>query len=204
MNNEIIVVTGNIGSGKSFLVDRIKDLANENDVKVDYFNFDDFTKELYQNQEVQNYLLTMFGTLDKTKISDIVFSTPSMLEALNNFFFAFVEHKFIELVDGKKHHPLVIEFPMYFEMKERSTEMQLNRHKVKVITVICSDEARINRVMARDNTSREKVEQIVASQLPQEYKMTHADYVVDTSKSDAKSLTELLTTKFKKVFKHAS
>ena len=210
MKNEIIVVTGSIGSGKSRVLETIKNLSQ---VKVDFFSFDEFTRELYLREDVRDFLTVMFGTTDRSKISDMVFAagrqmgkteTVSILhEQLNDFFFKLVEEKFIELVNRKQNSTLVIEMPLFFEMKERSSAIQMVRSKVKVIAVVCDEAVRMQRVKLRDGFSEDKIKSIVSSQIPQEVKVEKADYVIDTTDGHCDvHVQDLMKVKFKKVFQH--
>lgn len=210
MKNEIIVVTGSIGSGKSHVLETIKSFSQ---VKVDFFSFDEFTRELYLREDVRDFLTVMFGTTDRSKISDMVFAAGRQMgktetvnilrEQLNDFFFKLVEEKFIELVNRKQNSTLVIEMPLFFEMKERSTAIQMVRSKVKVIAVVCDEAVRMQRVKLRDGFSEDKIKSIVSSQIPQEVKVEKADYVIDTTDGHCDvHVQDLMKVKFKKVFQH--
>ena len=210
MKIETIVVTGSIGSGKSRVLETIRNMS---EVKVNFFSFDEFTKELYERDDVKKFLTMMFGTTDQKKISDIVFAAGRqmgktetvniLLEQLNDFFFKIVEEKFVELVNRKQHTTLVIEMPLFFEMKERSNAIKMVRSKVKVVAVVCDNEVRIERVKNRDGFTEEKIRNIIDSQVPQEYKVENADYVIDTTNGHCEVYVEdLMKHKFKKVFFH--
>ena len=210
MKIETIVVTGSIGSGKSRVLETIRNMS---EVKVNFFSFDEFTKELYERGDVKKFLTMMFGTTDRKKISDIVFAAGRqmgktetvniLLEQLNDFFFKIVEEKFVELVNRKQHATLVIEMPLFFEMKERSNAIKMVRSKVKVVAVVCDNEVRIERVKNRDGFTEEKIRNIIDSQVPQEYKVENADYVIDTTNGHCEVYVEdLMKHKFKKVFFH--
>lgn len=211
MKNETIVVTGSIGSGKSRVLEAIKNFSQ---VKVDFFSFDEFTRELYLREDVRDFLTVMFGTTDRSKISDMVFAAGRQMgktetvnilrEQLNDFFFKLVEEKFIELVNRKQNSTLVIEMPLFFEMKEHSTAIQMVRSKVKVIAVVCDEAVRMQRVKLRDGFSEDKIKSIVSSQIPQEVKVEKADYVIDTTDGHCDfRVQDLMKVKFKKVFQHA-
>jgi len=212
MKIETIVITGGIGSGKSSVIESIK---RSSEVKVGFFNFDDYTRELYEREDVKQFLKTMFGTSDKKEISDIVFNqsrqlgktetTKILLDELNQFFFKLVEDKFIELVNRKPVNTMVIEMPMFFEMKKLSTKMQLVRTKVKVIVVAADDEVRVQRVKNRDGFTEEKVRDIMSTQVPQQYKIENADYVIDNTHGHCDvHVTDLMKHKFRKVFFHVA
>lgn len=198
MKNEIIVISGGIGSGKTSFINAIKELS---EVKIDFFSFDEFTKELFKKNEVQEFLMIMFGTTEQSKISDMVFKHEALLQSLNEFLFNFVEEKFLELVNMKHHHPLVIEFPMFFEVKEISDAIKFVRDKFKVVLITADESVRMNRVKNRNNFSEEKIKNIFKAQMQQDQKIVLADYVVDTSNQTSMEAAEkLMKNKFKKVF----
>lgn len=207
MKIETIVITGGIGSGKSSVIEAIK---RQTEKKVSFFNFDDFTKELYEREDVKKFLNTLFGTTDKKEISDIVLNgeesetTKIMREELNEFFFSLVEEKFIELVNRKPVSTLIIEMPMFFEMKKVSPKMQMVRTKVKVIVVTADDDVRIARVKNRDGFTEDKIRNIMSVQEPQQYKIEKADYVIDNTNGDCdNNVIDLMKNKFMKVFFNA-
>ena len=157
----------------------------------------------------------MFGTTDRSKISDIVFAVGRQMgktetvnilrEQLNDFFFKLVEEKFLELVNRKQHSTLIIEMPLYFEMKERSIPIKMARSKVKVIAVVCDNDVRIERVKKRDGFTEEKIRNIIDSQVSQSFKIEKADYVIDTTNGHCEVYVEdLMKHKFKKVFFHVA
>ena len=51
----------------------------------------------------------------------------------------------------------------------------------KLIVVHCRPEIQLNRLMSRDQLSREAATQRIASQMPQPEKMKYADFLIDTS-----------------------
>jgi dephospho-CoA kinase len=51
----------------------------------------------------------------------------------------------------------------------------------KLIVVHCRPEIQIDRLMARDELSREEAQKRIDAQMPQEAKQKFADYLIDTS-----------------------
>ena len=51
----------------------------------------------------------------------------------------------------------------------------------KLIVVHCQTQVQLERLMKRDNISREEAERRITAQMPQEEKKKHADYLIDTS-----------------------
>ena len=61
----------------------------------------------------------------------------------------------------------------------------------KLIVVHCRPEVQLERLMLRNNLSRDEAERRIASQMPQEEKQKFADYLIDTS--DGFELTQQRT-----------
>src|SRR5256885_10501317 len=53
----------------------------------------------------------------------------------------------------------------------------------KIVVVHCRPEIQIERLMRRNNLSREEAERRIAAQMPQEEKMRYADFRIDSSGS---------------------
>lgn len=51
----------------------------------------------------------------------------------------------------------------------------------QIVVVHCQSEAQLERLMKRNSITREEAERRVAAQMPQEEKMRHANFLVDTS-----------------------
>ena len=174
-----IIITGNIGSGKSTL---IKGICGEFP-NIRTFSFDDFTKELYQQPEIVDFLIEHFGTADKSTVSDLIFGTSGdeMREKLNSHFYKLVEEKFVDLVTVPQDAPLLIEMPLYFEMLAKSQSMQMLRNCVYVVTVIADDSVRIERVKNRDGFTLEKIQVIMNKQMDQQEKVAGSDFCLDNT-----------------------
>ena len=100
---------------------------------------------------------------------------------------------------------MVIEMPLFFEMKERSIPIKMARSKVKVIAVVCDNEVRIERVKNRDGFTEEKIRNIIDSQVQQSFKIENADYVIDTTNGHCEiHVEDLMKQKFKKAFFHVA
>jgi dephospho-CoA kinase len=51
----------------------------------------------------------------------------------------------------------------------------------KLIVVHCRDDIQLQRMIARNNLSRDEAQKRIAAQMPQEEKKKFADYLIDTS-----------------------
>lgn len=204
---KIVVVTGGIGSGKSTVLAAMEKLANED---VEFFSFDEFTRELYKLPTVRQYFINMFNTVDRKTISNIVFSSPSVKQVNDDYFMRHFEKKFVEIANQalSANTSLIIECPVFYEMLNRSDAMQQLRSKISVVVVTCDQATRVKRVTNRDNVTPEKVQQIMNSQKatytvsindqPRKYiALADADVIVDTS---ANNTVDVATAAFQTYF----
>ena len=169
----IVGLTGGIGSGKSTVAKLFEVLG------CSVFNSDDAAKEVYFESEHKAEIIKLLGKeayksdheLNKSHISNKIFSDTRLLHQLNNIIHPAVKLKF-ELFKKQNPTQLIIkETALLFEAK---IEKEVN----KIILVAADDELRINRVMQRDGITREDVLNKIKAQLPQSEKIKLADFVI--------------------------
>jgi len=169
-----IGITGGIGSGKT-TVCRI--FAHLN---IPVYNADDRAKWLMVNdlglkQEIQRIIGSKAyhkdGQLNRSHIGHIIFNDPTILKALNQ-----VVHPAV-FTDGdnwfkKQTGPYAIkEAALFYETSSYHT-------MDKMIVVTAPHELRIERVMGRDEITREAIEARMDKQLPEAEKVSRADFVI--------------------------
>ncbi len=163
------VVTGNIGCGKSTVVNMLRDMLPEHTV----FDFDKMVNQLYGNPEVELLLLVNFGSSDKKTISDIVFKDPAQMKKVEQIMNGQIE-KHVD--DAFQLDNVIIDMPLFFEYFDRY------RSQVDgVVCVTCLPEKQRNRIRSRNGFSDEKIDAILAKQLTQEEKARRSDVVIDNS-----------------------
>ncbi|MBA4259892.1 MAG: dephospho-CoA kinase [Chitinophaga sp.] len=168
-----IGLTGGIGSGKSIVAKIFRTLG------VPVLDADALAKKIMlENEAVKAQILAAFGTesyndqgLNRSFISNIVFKDPFQLEVLNSI----VHPATIEA--GKKwaleqNAPYTIKEAALFFESGSSDGMDL------IIGVYAPDALRIQRVMHRDQTSREEVLNRMKHQISQTIKMKLCDKVI--------------------------
>ncbi len=123
-------------------------------------------------------ILNSDGTINRQELGRIVFSDPTEREILNQILHPLVLKKKKEALRrleraGKSgifvaEAALTIEagFVPYFD---------------KIVVVFCPEELQIERLMARNNLTREEAVKRLESQMPVRKKLEYADYVIDTS-----------------------
>lgn len=170
-----IGITGGIGSGKT----TVCRIFAEMDIPVYYA--DDRAKELMVNNlEVVTKLKALFGknaylndgSLNRQHISNIVFSNKEMLEKLNAIVHPAVHEDGIAWQKAQKNVP--------YTLKEAALLFEAGSYKAldKMITVFAPKEIRLERVVARDQTTRAAVEARMDKQMDDLKKMHLADYVI--------------------------
>ena len=171
---KIIGLTGGIGSGKSTIANYIASKG------IPVYIADEEAKKLMQLPEVitsvqaifEENVLDEFGKLNRKKIADLVFNSPTQLTQLNNIVHPLVKNHFIEWLKLHSNSLFIIkEVAILFETGG-------NTACDKVILVTAPEEIRIERAMNRDNTSKETIVRRMNNQLPESEKITKSDFII--------------------------
>ena len=97
----IIGITGSIGVGKSevfkYIQEKMGDLA-------EYIDADIITHNIYEKNEVKNFLYGEFNTINRKEIGKIVFSNKESLEKLNEFMHKSTIEEINERIKKSKKH----------------------------------------------------------------------------------------------------
>jgi len=175
-----VALTGNIGSGKSTVAKVFEILG------VPVFNADNEARKLYSRQDVIDKLTKIFtdkilnntGEVDTKVLASIIFSNEGSLKTVNGIIHPMVLQEFNNWLDKHKDAPYVIhEAAVIFENN-------LQDNFDRIIVVSADEELRIDRVINRDGSTREKVVERVNNQLSDQYKCKHSDYVIYNNESD--------------------
>ncbi len=168
-----IGITGGIGSGKSTVAKVFETLG------IPVYNADDAAKRLMQEDpDVKKQIIFLFGEkaydqgkLNRSWISEQVFGNPEKVKALN----AIVHPATIRdahMWMNQQQTPYTLkEAALIFES---GSEKELNY----VIGVDAPQELRIQRVMERDNTTREAILQRMNNQLDESEKINRCDFII--------------------------
>ena len=168
-----IAITGNIGSGKSYVSSLFKEL----DIPV--FDSDREAKRLYDRPEIKRLMVNRFGseiyhedgTLDRGKMASKVFGDTCALGYVESVLYPALNAYFSEWAEQQESPYVLYESALIFEK-------HLEGMFDAVIVVAASEEVRIGRVMTRDRCTEDQVRARMALQLPQSEKLTKADYVI--------------------------
>ena len=162
-----IGITGGIGSGKSYVCQRLTARGYE------VYDCDSAAKRLMRtSSDLQQQMKALVGSLEKADIAKFLLESEANAHAIDAIVHPAVFHDFE--TSGMKWMESAILF-----------ESGAYRLVDKVIVVTATEEVRIQRVMQRDGISREKVLEWMARQLPQEEVRRRADFeIVNDGEAD--------------------
>jgi dephospho-CoA kinase len=120
---------------------------------------------------------TVDGKVDRTKLSPLVVhdaAAMKKLEAIVHPLLGKHHKKFLDDAEASGAPVAVVDVPLLFETG--------GEKRVDAVVVVTTDpEQQRKRILARDNMTPEKLDAILARQLPDAEKRQRADFVVDTS-----------------------
>jgi len=174
---KIIGVTGGIGSGKTTIINYIKNQG------YPVFIADDAGKIVMENPQVIEKVNDLFnkevllpnGLLDRKKIAAIVFSNSEYLQQLNEIIHPEVGKLFREFIE--QNHSSGLVFKESAILFESGAYLECDA----TIVITASIEDRIARVMKRDHISKDQVLSRINKQLADDEKIKLASYVVENS-----------------------
>ena len=166
-------LTGGIGSGKTTVANFFSELG------IPVYNADLEAKKIMNSSAlVKKKLIKAFGKeayikgkLNSTFIASIVFSDKSKLDIINNIIHPEVGKDFLSWVK-KQEAPYVIEESAIL------FENDLIGHFDYIITVTAPVEVRINRIIKRDQSSKEEILLRMSSQWDDKKKIELSDYII--------------------------
>jgi len=176
-----IGLTGSIGVGKSFVASVFSELG------CHVLDADDTAREVVAPgsaglkdvvAEFGNEILRDDGTLDRAKLGTLVFEDAEKRGVLNS-----ILHPYIIAQQDRRLRELEIKDPNGIGLVDAALMIESGGYKRfdKLIVVYCRPEVQIERVMVRNNLTRDEAERRINAQLSQEAKKKFDDYLIDTS-----------------------
>ncbi|TMJ61193.1 MAG: dephospho-CoA kinase, partial [Alphaproteobacteria bacterium] len=120
---------------------------------------------------------TVDGKVDRARLSALVVHDPAAMKQLERIVHPMLgasRKKFLDQAERSGAPVAVVDVPLLYETGGE------NRVDA-VVVVTTSPEVQRERILARDNMTGEKLDAILARQLPDSEKRKRADFVVDTS-----------------------
>ena len=178
-----IAVTGSFASGKTYVINCIKNLG----YKV--FSCDDYVKLLYQDRRITNQIekeIKGLKVFDKAKLAEIIYNDAKMRKKLENIVHPLVRNGIKDFeFDNQNENLVFTEVPLLFESG-------FNEYFSKVICVFCLEETRWERAKLRKIKDFDSFEKIKKIQLPQEVKMARSDFVINSEVDVEEKIIEII------------
>lgn len=172
-------ITGGIGSGKTSVCKVFNVLGipcfSADPAARDIMDSDPYVirkinsiagKDLYGN-----------GNLNRVELAKLIFNNRSLLTEVNSLVHPLVFEKFLDWQVEQEAPYVIMEAAILFESGAA-------RLVDRIATVIAPVEERINRVISRNNMSREQVMERIRNQMDDDQRMKQSDYVISNSEND--------------------
>jgi len=172
----VLGLTGSIGMGKSTTATLFAEAG------VPVYDADATVHMLYEGEAVPAIEAAFPGTtadgkVDRNKLSARVVHDPAAIKRLEQIVHPMLgasRQKFLDDAERSGAAVAVVDVPLLFET---GGEKRVDA----VVVVTTTPELQRQRILARDNMTSEKLDAILARQLPDAEKRRRADFVVDTS-----------------------
>src|SRR6266704_2748146 len=172
----ILGLTGSIGMGKSTTAKLFAEAG------VPVYDADAAVHQLYEGEaapaiEAAFPGTTSDGKVDRAKLSARVVHDPAAIRQLEQIVHPMLgasRQKFMDDAERSGAPVVVVDVPLLFET---GGEKRVDA----VVVVTTAPEVQRERILARDNMTGDKLDAILARQLPDAEKRKRADFVVDTS-----------------------
>jgi dephospho-CoA kinase len=169
-----VAITGNIGSGKSWVCELFKQRLN-----IPVYNSDDAAKQMYFHPEVREKLVNRFGDsiylsdteIDRRYLADLIFHDETAQRDLEGILYPALFVDFGQWMAKQEAPYVLFESALIFEKR-------LEKQFDAVVMVSASEQTRLRRAMLRDRCDEATVRARMAKQWPEEGKRLLADYVI--------------------------
>ena len=176
-------ITGNIASGKS----QVEKIISE---KYPVYDADKIAHKILENlKDFYGYDVFTDGKIDRKKLGELVFSNPDLKKKLEEIVHPQVKQEILKIFE--QDLPVVfISIPLLFETG-------FDRLFDKIIFVSADSKLRLERLMKRNNFTKEEALRRIQSQGAEEEKIQKSDFVIcnNSTLTDLKTQTDLALAK---------
>ena len=189
----IVVLTGSIAMGKSTTATMLRRR------KIPVFDADAVVHNLFSKDGAAVYSIEKHfptaikeGAVDRTILSEIVFSDPQRLSFLESLIHPLVDRerrRFLQRHQRQKTNMVVLDIPLFFETKKR--------YKCDIVCVVSAPRLlQKQRALARPGMTWQKLNAILSRQMPDHVKRNKCDFIIPTGLGKAYT-NQILTKKLK-------
>nr|WP_202631304.1 dephospho-CoA kinase [Pantoea ananatis] len=180
-------MTGGIGSGKSTIAGYFAASG------VDIIDADVIAREVVEpgtpalQAIIERYgdaILTEQGTLQRSRLREIIFATPDEKTWLNALLHPLINARTQQLKAQAASPYVLWVVPLLVENR-------LQRQADRVLVVDTDEETQLRRTLQRDNVSLEQAKRILAAQATRQQRLDCADDIIDNSGAPEKALPQV-------------
>lgn len=188
----ILGLTGGIATGKSLVSDYFRSRG------YPVIDADQVSRQVVEvgsaglNQVADHFgshILLETGELDRKKLGRLIFSDSEKRKELNAILHPIIRAEIFNRLDRLKqegHDLIVLDLPLLFESGYED-------HVDQVMVIHIDEALQMERLMKRDELSREEALQRIQAQMPLEEKMKRAHILIDNSRSKDETYRQLKT-----------
>jgi dephospho-CoA kinase len=182
-----VALTGGIGSGKSTIAGYFAASG------VDIIDADVIAREVVEpgtpalQAIIERYgdaILTEQGTLQRSRLREIIFATPDEKTWLNALLHPLINARTQQLKAQAASPYVLWVVPLLVENR-------LQRQADRVLVVDTDEETQLRRTLQRDNVSLEQAKRILAAQATRQQRLDCADDIIDNSGAPEKALPQV-------------
>ncbi|ADD75898.1 CoaE [Pantoea ananatis LMG 20103] len=182
-----MALTGGIGSGKSTIAGYFAASG------VDIIDADVIAREVVEpgtpalQAIIERYgdaILTEQGTLQRSRLREIIFATPDEKTWLNALLHPLINARTQQLKAQAASPYVLWVVPLLVENR-------LQRQADRVLVVDTDEETQLRRTLQRDNVSLEQAKRILAAQATRQQRLDCADDIIDNSGAPEKALPQV-------------
>lgn len=182
-----VALTGGIGSGKSTIAGYFAASG------VDIIDADVIAREVVEpgtpalQAIIERYgdaILTEEGTLQRSRLREIIFATPDEKNWLNALLHPLINARTQQLKAQAASPYVLWVVPLLVENR-------LQRQADRVLVVDTDEETQLRRTLQRDNVSLEQAKRILAAQAKRQQRLDCADDIIDNSGAPEKALPQV-------------
>lgn len=178
---KVIGITGGVGAGKSTVLSYMQKKWDAYVIEADKVGH----LVMEPGERCYAPVIALFGeqiiksdkTIDRKAVSDVVFSNEEMLRKLNEIIHPAVKSYILEEIEKQRLENRKIFIVEAALLLEDHYEVFCD----EVWYIHTDRKIRIERLMENRGYSREKSENIIANQAPEDFFRAHADYIVENN-----------------------